>query len=110
MLSACEPDLVDGRLCLGMVWMSRKAIDLRCDSRIVVHSVPSDRLDSGGDVRHTYGSATTRSPVTGARGADSAISIVPTSAADRATAASANRRSDGTPHRPSGPRRGGIDR
>lgn len=52
-ISATEPDIAADRLCLGMIWQSRKALDLQRDSRIVLHSVPSDRLNPGGDVKLT---------------------------------------------------------
>jgi hypothetical protein len=41
---------------LGIMWRSRKAIDLLRDPRVVVHSVPSDRMNPGGDVK-LYGKA-----------------------------------------------------
>ena len=50
-VSGCEPDIAAGRLCLGMMWRSRKALDLLRDPRIVVHSVPSDRMNAGGDIK-----------------------------------------------------------
>jgi hypothetical protein len=34
-----------------MMWQSRKAHDLLRDPRITVHSVPSDRMNPGGDVK-----------------------------------------------------------
>jgi hypothetical protein len=55
-ISPVEPDFVDGELMLGMMWQSRKALDLLRDPRLVVHSVPSDRLNPGGDVK-VYGRA-----------------------------------------------------
>jgi hypothetical protein len=50
-LSPCEPDFATGRLLLGMMWRSPKAVDLLRDSRLTVHSVPSDRMNPGGDVK-----------------------------------------------------------
>jgi len=50
-LSPCERDLAGGHLFLGMMWRSRKALDLLRDPRIAVHSVPSDRTNRGGDVK-----------------------------------------------------------
>jgi hypothetical protein len=55
-ISPVEPDFVDDELMLGMMWRSRKALDLLRDPRAVVHSVPSDRMNPGGDVK-LYGSA-----------------------------------------------------
>jgi hypothetical protein len=50
-LSPNELDLVEGRLCCGMMWRSRKALDLRRDPRLVVHSVPIGRMNPGGDIK-----------------------------------------------------------
>jgi hypothetical protein len=50
-ISPCEVDFAEGRLLLGMMWRSKKALDLQRDPRIVVHSVPSDRMNAGGDVK-----------------------------------------------------------
>jgi hypothetical protein len=50
-VSPCEVDFAADRLLLGMMWRSRKALDLLRDPRIAVHSVPSDRLNPGGDVK-----------------------------------------------------------
>lgn len=55
-ISPCEIDFAAGRLFLGMMWRSRKALDLFRDPRIVVHSVPSDKTNPGGDVK-LYGRA-----------------------------------------------------
>ena len=55
-ISPVEPDFVAGELMLGMMWRSRKALDLLRDPRIVVHSVPSDRMNPGGDLK-LYGKA-----------------------------------------------------
>jgi len=55
-ISPNEVDLGAGRLFLGMMWQSKKALDLARDPRLVVHSVPSDRMNSGGDVK-LYGRA-----------------------------------------------------
>lgn len=52
-ISGAEPDLAADRLCLGMMWQSRKAHDLKRDPRITIHSLPSDRLNPGGDVKLT---------------------------------------------------------
>lgn len=58
-LSPCEVDFAEGELLLGMMWQSRKALDLLRDPRITVHSVPSDRMNPGGDVK-LYGVAVDR--------------------------------------------------
>jgi len=50
-ISGNECDLVDGHLFLGMMWESRKALDLRRDARCTVHSVPHTRMNPGGDVK-----------------------------------------------------------
>jgi pyridoxamine 5'-phosphate oxidase-like protein len=50
-LSACEVDLAADRLLFGMMWRSRKALDLLRDPRLSVMSVPSDRDNAGGDVK-----------------------------------------------------------
>jgi hypothetical protein len=50
-ISPVEPDFVDGELLLGMMWRSRKARDVLRDPRVVVHSVPSDRMNPSGDVK-----------------------------------------------------------
>ncbi|HKZ76405.1 MAG TPA: pyridoxamine 5'-phosphate oxidase family protein [Actinomycetota bacterium] len=55
-ISPCEIDFAAGRLFLGMMWRSKKALDLLRDPRIVVHSVPSDKTNPGGDVK-LYGRA-----------------------------------------------------
>jgi hypothetical protein len=50
-ISGNEPDFVEGHLFLGMMWESRKALDLRRDPRCTVHSVPHTRMNPGGDVK-----------------------------------------------------------
>jgi Pyridoxamine 5'-phosphate oxidase len=50
-ISPCEVDFAAGRLFLGMMWQSRKATDLLRDPRVVVHSVPPDRMGEGGDIK-----------------------------------------------------------
>jgi len=55
-VSPCEVDFAVGHLLLGMMWRSRKALDLLRDPRVAVHSVPSDRMNPGGDVK-LYGRA-----------------------------------------------------
>ena len=41
---------------LGMMWRSKKALDLIRDPRLVVHSLPSDKTNLAGDVK-VYGRA-----------------------------------------------------
>lgn len=55
-ISPCEVDLAAGHLFLGMMWKSKKALDLRRDPRVVVHSVTCDRDGTDGDVK-LYGRA-----------------------------------------------------
>ena len=55
-VSPCEVDFAAGRILLGMMWRSRKAMDLLRDPRLAVHSVPSDRMNPSGDVK-LYGVA-----------------------------------------------------
>jgi len=55
-ISPNEPDLAVGRLFISMMWRSKKALDLLRDPRIVVHSLPSDRMNPGGDIK-LYGRA-----------------------------------------------------
>jgi hypothetical protein len=50
-ISPVEPEFVDGRLMLGMMWQSPKALDLLRDPRCVVHSVVSDREGTEGDFK-----------------------------------------------------------
>ncbi|MGH2682982.1 MAG: pyridoxamine 5'-phosphate oxidase family protein [Actinomycetota bacterium] len=55
-ISPCELDLTAGHLFLGMMWRSPKALDLKRDPRIVVHSVTCNREGTEGDVK-LYGRA-----------------------------------------------------
>ena len=55
-ISPCEPDFAAGRLLLGMMWRSPKALDLLRDPRCVVHSCTSDRNGTEGDFK-LYGRA-----------------------------------------------------
>lgn len=50
-ISPCELDLAAGHLLLGMMWRSRKALDLLRDPRCVLHSCTSDRMGTQGDVK-----------------------------------------------------------
>ena len=53
-ISPVEPFIVDGNLYLGMMWKSRKALDLIRDPRCVVHSTVVDRKGSEGEFK-VYG-------------------------------------------------------
>lgn len=55
-ISPVEPLIVDGRLYLGMMWQSKKALDLLRDPRCAVHSVVQDTAGTEGDVK-IYGRA-----------------------------------------------------
>ncbi len=55
-ISPVEPYIVDGDLMLGMMWRSRKALDLLRDPRVVVHSTTCDREGPDGDFK-LYGRA-----------------------------------------------------
>jgi hypothetical protein len=55
-ISPVEPLIEDGTLYLGMMWRSRKALDLLADPRCVVHSVVRDKAGTEGDVK-VYGRA-----------------------------------------------------
>jgi hypothetical protein len=55
-ISPCEAFFVDGDLLLGMMWQSKKALDLLRDPRVVVHSATSDRAGTEGDFK-LYGRA-----------------------------------------------------
>ncbi|MGA8113881.1 MAG: pyridoxamine 5'-phosphate oxidase family protein [Actinocatenispora sp.] len=52
-VSPCEIDFAGPDLLLGMMWRSRKALDLLRDPRITVHSVPVDKDNKDGDVKLT---------------------------------------------------------
>ena len=53
-ISPIEHLFRDGRLELGMMWQSRKAVDLQRDQRCVVHSATLDKDGKDGDVK-VYG-------------------------------------------------------
>jgi hypothetical protein len=55
-ITPVEPRFVDGELQLGMMWQSRKALDLLRDPRCVVHSTTSDKNGTEGDFK-VYGDA-----------------------------------------------------
>lgn len=54
-ISPCEAYVVDGDLLLGMMWQSKKALDLLRDPRITVATVQTDREPKVGDLK-LYGS------------------------------------------------------
>jgi hypothetical protein len=69
-ISPVEPDIVDGELMVGMMWRSRKALDLLRDPRVVVHSTVCDREGTEGDFK-LYGRASeVRDPEVRTRYAD----------------------------------------
>ena len=55
-ISPCELDWTEGELVLGMMWRSRKALDLLRDPRVVLHSCTTDRMGTEGDAK-LYGRA-----------------------------------------------------
>lgn len=55
-ISPTELDFAAGRLMIGMMWRSPKALDLQRDPRTVVHSVTADKSGSDGDFK-IYGRA-----------------------------------------------------
>ena len=55
-ISPVEACIADGHLYLGMMWQSRKALDLLRDPRCTVHSVVSNRDGSDGEFK-LYGRA-----------------------------------------------------
>ncbi len=55
-ISPVEPLITDGHLYLGMMWQSRKALDLLRDPRCTVHSTISNRDGSEGEFK-VYGRA-----------------------------------------------------
>src|SRR5687768_2535458 len=55
-ISPCEPYVIDGDLYLGMMWQSKKALDLVRDPRCVVHSTVSDKKGTEGEFK-AYGRA-----------------------------------------------------
>lgn len=50
-ISPCELDFAAGHLILGMMWQSRKALDLLRDSRCVLHTCTTDRMGTEGDAK-----------------------------------------------------------
>ena len=62
-ITPVEPLVFQGRLYLGMMWQSRKALDLLRDDRITVHTAVTGKDGTEGDVK-LYGRAR---PVTDAQ-------------------------------------------
>jgi hypothetical protein len=50
-ISPCELDFAEGHLILGMMWQSRKALDLLRDPRCVLHTCTTDRMGTEGDAK-----------------------------------------------------------
>jgi hypothetical protein len=50
-ISPVESDIVDGELMAGMMWQSKKALDLLRDPRCVLHSTVHDRMDAMGEFK-----------------------------------------------------------
>ncbi len=50
-ISPVEPVFLDGELYLGMMWQSKKALDLLRDPRVLLHSTVLDRNATGGDFK-----------------------------------------------------------
>ena len=50
-ISPCELDWASGHLILGMMWQSRKALDLLRDPRCVLHTCSTDRMGTEGDAK-----------------------------------------------------------
>lgn len=55
-LSPVEPVITDGRLYLGMMWQSTKALDLLRDPRCLVHNTVTNRNGTEGEFK-VYGTA-----------------------------------------------------
>jgi nitroimidazol reductase NimA-like FMN-containing flavoprotein (pyridoxamine 5'-phosphate oxidase superfamily) len=55
-ISPVEPVITDGELYLGMMWQSRKAVDLLRDPRCLVHNTVTDRDGKEGEFK-AYGRA-----------------------------------------------------
>jgi Pyridoxamine 5'-phosphate oxidase len=50
-ISPCEPYVVDGELLLGMMWRSKKALDLLRDPRLTLATPRADREGADGDLK-----------------------------------------------------------
>ena len=57
-ISPVEPLIADGHLYLGMMWRSRKALDLLRDPRCTVHSTVSERNGTRASSRCTAAQST----------------------------------------------------
>ncbi len=69
-ISPVEAYIAGGDLMLGMMWQSRKALDLLRDPRVAIHSATCDREGAGGDFK-LYGRVVdVRDPETRRRYAD----------------------------------------
>ena len=55
-ISPVEPLILDGTLYLGMIWRSKKALDLQRDPRCVIHSIVTRSDGTEGDIK-VYGRA-----------------------------------------------------
>ena len=62
-ISPCELDFAEGHLILGMMWQSRKAIDLLRDPRCVLHTCRTDRMGTEGDAKIYARALDVRDPV-----------------------------------------------
>jgi hypothetical protein len=63
-ISPCELDFAGGQLFLGMMWRSRKALDLLRDPRCVLHSCTTDRTGAEGDAKVYARAVEVRDPET----------------------------------------------
>src|SRR2546422_7894516 len=61
-ISPCEADFAAGVMALGMMWRSRKALDLLRDSRILVHSITCNKEGTDGDVKLSGRASEVRDP------------------------------------------------
>jgi hypothetical protein len=50
-ISPVEPFLLDGELWLSMLWGSHKALDLKRDGRVLLHSIVTSRDGGAGEVK-----------------------------------------------------------
>ncbi|MBI2912397.1 MAG: pyridoxamine 5'-phosphate oxidase family protein, partial [Chloroflexi bacterium] len=62
--SPCEFFIWEGDLFLGMMWQSRKALDLLRDPRCVVHSAVIDKNDPAGEFKLRGKAVDVRDPAT----------------------------------------------
>jgi len=63
-ISPVEPLIVDGQLYLGMMWRSRKALDLLRDPRCLVQTTVRDREDRAGELKLRGRAAGVQDPAT----------------------------------------------